>query len=174
MNSISSLCFVLLVSLCLNQIPAASADLISQTCAPTRFNDLCEKTLRAHPGSKSANIKGLAKIALKATSTNAKRIKSQIVSLQKSTTDKSILQALKDCAENYDDASQQLANSITAFASKRYADVNQWVSAAMSDSDSCEEGFKTGTSKLTAANKNFFELSSNVLALTKLAEAKRA
>ncbi|GMN72533.1 hypothetical protein TIFTF001_054745 [Ficus carica] len=171
MSSISSLCLVLLVSFCLDQIPATNADLISQTCAQTRFQDLCDKTLRADPGGKSANIQGLARIALKATAANAMSIQSQIASLQKSTTDKSILEALKDCAENYDDASQQLADSLTAFDAKHYDDVNQWVSAAMTDSDSCEEGFKTGTSKLTVQNQNFFQLCSNVLAITKQAKA---
>ncbi|EXB56094.1 Putative invertase inhibitor [Morus notabilis] len=165
MKFIPSLCLVILASLCHHQISFVSADLISQTCGQTRFKDLCEKTLRGDPGSKSADIHGLAKIALKATSTNAKVVQSQISKLQKSTTDKYTLQALKDCAENYEGASEQLSDSLTVIESKHYADVNTWVTAAMSDSDSCEDGFKPGTSKLTALNNNFFQLCSNVLAI---------
>ncbi|PON42638.1 Pectinesterase inhibitor domain containing protein [Parasponia andersonii] len=168
MNPISIFCFVTLLSFCFHQIPLveSSDDLITQTCSKTLYKDLCEKTLRADPGSKGAKVEGLAKIALKAAASNAKTIQSQIASLLKTTSDKQVKEALEDCSDNYDGASEQLSDSLGALEAKRYADVNVWVTAAMTDGDSCEEGFESGTSPLTQANTNFGHLTSNVLAIT--------
>ena len=163
MNPISSLCLVIILSFCIFQ---TQADLVTQTCATTRYKDLCENTLRADPSSKTGDIHVLAKIALRAAAKKLKSIQGQIDKQIKSTTDKYTLQALNDCAENYDGAGEQISDSLTAIESKRYDDVNIWVTAAMSDADSCEEGFKPGTSKLTKVNEKFGQLCSNVLAIS--------
>ena len=168
MNPISFFCFVTILSLSFHQISRveSSDDLITQTCSKTLYKDLCEKTLRADPGSNGANVEGLAKIALKAADSSAKTIEKQITNLLKTTSDKSVKEALEDCSENYDAASEQLGDSLEALDAKHYADVNVWVTAAMTDADSCEDGFQSGSSPLTKANTNLSHLCSNVLAIT--------
>ncbi|KAM6577891.1 hypothetical protein CsatB_029728 [Cannabis sativa] len=163
MNSISIFCFVTFVSLGLNQM--VKGDLISDTCGKALYKDLCEKTLRADPSSSGATLDGLAKIALNAASSSAKTTEGQIASLLKTTKDKDVIAALNDCNENYDSANEQLGDSLNAIAAKNYADINTWVTAAMTDGDSCEGGFKSGSSPLTQANTNFGHLCSNVLAI---------
>ncbi|XP_030505342.2 pectinesterase inhibitor-like [Cannabis sativa] len=166
MNPISVFCFLTLLSIGLNKIPQVYGDLISDTCGKALYKDVCEKTLRADPNSRGAKVDGLAKIALKAASSSAKTTQGQITSLLKTAKDKAVIAALKDCNENYDGANSQLNDSLKAMVNKRYADVNIWVTAAMTDGDSCEDGFKKGTSPLTQANTNFGQLCSNVLAIT--------
>ncbi|KAF4347915.1 hypothetical protein G4B88_027668 [Cannabis sativa] len=142
MNPISVFCFLTLLSIGLNQIPQIYGDLISDTCGKALYKDVCEKTLRADPNSRGAKVDGLAKIALKAASSSAKTTQGQITSLLKTAKDKAVIAALKDCNENYDGANSQLNDSLKAMVNKRYADVNIWVTAAMTDGDSCEDGFK--------------------------------
>ncbi|XP_062083331.1 pectinesterase inhibitor-like [Humulus lupulus] len=166
MNPISIFCFVTLLSIGLNQFPQVQGDLISDACSKALYKDLCEKTLRADPSSKTATLDGLAKIALKAAASSAKNIQGQITGLLKTATDKGVIAALNDCTDNYDSANEQLSDSLSAIDAKRYADVKTWVSASMTDGDSCEDGFKSGTSPLTQANTNFGQFCSNVLALT--------
>lgn len=173
MNSImSTLCVIVVATLCLHEIEAQQSDLISQTCAATRFKDVCMKTFSADPSSKSADIHGLARIALNAAAKKSKSIQSKVAKLQAKATDRYVVQALKDCAENYDSANEQLADSLTAIEKKRYNDVNTWVSATMSNGESCEDGFKAGTSNLTEDNALFSQLCSNVLAISNKASGR--
>ncbi|KAF4364100.1 hypothetical protein CsatB_029727 [Cannabis sativa] len=165
MNTISIFCFVTLVSIGLSQIPHVQGDLISNACSKALYKDLCEKTLRADPSSGSATLGGLAKIALQAAASSAKNTQAQITSLLKTATDKSVIAALKDCSDNYDSANEELGDSLKAIDAKHYDDVKTWVSASMTDGDSCQSGFK-GSSPLTQANTKFSQLCSNVLALT--------
>ncbi|XP_062085430.1 pectinesterase inhibitor-like [Humulus lupulus] len=147
-------------------MPQVQGDLISDACSKALYKDLCEKTLRADPSSSGATVDGLAKIALKAASSSAKTIQGQITTLLRTAKDKAVIAALNDCTENYDGANEQLGDSLKAMVAKHYSDVNTWVTAAMTDGDSCEDGFKSGTSPLTQANTNFGHLCSNVLAIT--------
>ena len=165
-TTFSSLCLVILLSF-LHQNPA-KADLIDQTCgaANVLYKDLCQSTLRADPASKSADIHGLASIALAAASADVKVVRRQIAELLKSTSERFALGALRDCDENYSSAGEEIDESGPAMNERRYDDVNNLVSAAMTDADSCEDGFKQGTSKLTQANEKFGHLCSNVLAIS--------
>merc|ERR1712071_105132 len=162
MNPTSKLFFVLVLSLCTDQILGQS-DPITKACNPTLYKDLCKKTLEADPTSKGATIQGLAKIALKAAASAANTTRDVIKTLAGK--DPTIKQALDDCTENYEDAIEKFSDSFTAFESGRYNDVNTWVSAAMTDGDSCEGGFSGGKSPIADKSTTFAQLSSNALAL---------
>ncbi|XP_059440694.1 pectinesterase inhibitor-like [Corylus avellana] len=168
MNTIScsKVFLVLLVTLLPNQI-LADQKLISSACNLTLYKQLCTQTLQNDPdGSKATSFEVLSKVALKHATSTATQIHDKVISLLKgSSSDK----ALKDCKENYEDALDQLGRSTTALASKRYNDVNTWVSAAMSDADSCDGGFSdVGTAKnpLGSQGTTFSNLCSIVLAIT--------
>ncbi|KAF8401431.1 hypothetical protein HHK36_012370 [Tetracentron sinense] len=86
-------------------------------------------------------------------------------------TDPYVQQCLNDCSENYLDAIEQIDDSLAALDSKGYNDVNTWVTAAMSDAESCEQGFKDGASHVSVLhdkNAIFGQLCSNALAITNL------
>ncbi|KAE8010266.1 hypothetical protein FH972_006651 [Carpinus fangiana] len=168
MNAIScsKVFLVLLVTLLPNQI-LADQKLIASACDKTLYKQLCTKTLQKDPeGRKATTSEALSKVALKHATSAATQIHDQVISLLKRSSGNK--QALKDCKENYEDALYQLGRSTTALASKRYNDVNTWVSAAMSDADSCDEGFNDVRAKnpLGSEGTTFSHLCSIVLAIT--------
>ncbi|XP_041020953.1 putative invertase inhibitor [Juglans microcarpa x Juglans regia] len=168
MNPNLNLFFCLLFTLCsMYQCrdvgEAQKANLISSACDRTLYKDLCRQTLQSDPESRAATDIGvLAKVALQHALSQAKQIQGQLSKQN----DKSV--AFKDCNENYDGASERLQDSVTSFKSKKYSDVLTWVSAAMSNSDSCEDGLKEmgKASPILGLSTTFSQLCSIVLALT--------
>ena len=167
MNPISSLVFVLLLTVFPTQI--FCQNLIAQACGYTSYKPLCLSTLQSDSEAKSAkDLLTIAKVALKHAGTKAQAVNAEVKKQQGSATDEGLKQALSDCAENYGDAIDQIQSSTTALGSKKYNDVNTWVSAAMNDADSCNQGFQDQSVKspMSTSNTKFTQLSSNVLAIT--------
>ncbi|XP_018841685.1 putative invertase inhibitor [Juglans regia] len=168
MNPNLKLFFCLLFTLCSvnqcrNVAEAQKADLITSACDSTLYKDLCKQTLQSDKeSSKATDIGVLAKVALQHALSQAKQIQGQLSKQN----DKSV--AFKDCNENYNGASERLKESVTSFQSKKYGDVLTWVSAAMSNSDSCENGLKEmgKASPILSLSTTFSQLCSIVLALT--------
>lgn len=145
--------------------------LIDKVCKTTRYPDLCTTALSAHPAAASADVHGLANIALEAAATHAKNISAILAQKVTATEDPYLLQCYSDCSENFLDAKDQLEDSRAALESERYNDVNTWVSAAMSDAESCQGGFNdqgVNDAKFIARSHNFVKYCSNVLAITNL------
>ncbi|XP_021898997.1 pectinesterase inhibitor-like [Carica papaya] len=147
---------------------AANSKLIDQSCEKTLYKDLCKLTLRSSHESKGADLVGLTKIALKLASSNATRIHSRIDQLLASTKDRNVEQSLKECSEQYGDAIEQIEDSLAALDSEGYADVNTWVTAAMSDADTCEEAFEGQDSPVEGLSKLFGQLCSITLTFSNL------
>ena len=167
MNPISSLVFLLLLTVFPTQI--FCQNLIDQACGYTSYQSLCISTLQSDSEAKSAkDLLTIAKVALKHTGNKAGEINGEITRLQGSAKDEGLKQALSDCTENYGDAIDQIQDSTAALGKKKYSDVNTWVSAAMNDADSCEQGFQDQSVKspISASSTTFNQLSSNVLAIT--------
>ncbi|KAL5565979.1 hypothetical protein UlMin_029143 [Ulmus minor] len=164
MKLTTSFFFVILTTFFLLQInKVESADLIDKACGTARFKAYCEATLRSHPNSKNADLHGLAKISLQLAQGNATAIHDQVSKLLKTSTDKSIKPALKDCLKNYQDARDQLNAAMPALDSKQYFDVNSKATAAVNDAYSCESGFEKGKSPLSNFNTIFNRLCTIVL-----------
>ncbi|KAL4636858.1 hypothetical protein ACB092_03G038200 [Castanea dentata] len=167
MNPISSLVFVLLLTVFPTQI--FGQNLIDQACGYTSYKSLCQSTLQSDSEAKSAkDLQTIAKVALKYTAAKAQAVNAEVTKLQGSAKDEGLKEALTDCAENYGDAIDQIQSSTTALGSKKYNDVKTWVSAAMNDAASCEQGFQDQSVKSPIASLStaFTQLSSNVLAIT--------
>ncbi|KAJ9174945.1 hypothetical protein P3X46_013538 [Hevea brasiliensis] len=164
--SLSIFFFVLLLA-----IPTLHAsDLITQTCDKTLYKDLCISTLG------STNVKdmqSLAELVLNITSSNGSETQKLIAEiLNKSSNNNNFMKIyLRDCSEAYQNAVDQLNKSMAALKSKAFNDLNTWVTAAMSNAESCENGFKEnpGTvSPFTNSNKKFSQLCSITLTITNL------
>ncbi|OVA02619.1 Pectinesterase inhibitor domain [Macleaya cordata] len=147
-------------------------DLIVKTCSHAVYKELCVSTLRDDPDSQEADLAGLASIAIKIAMTNGSEIFNHIGQLLKAANYAPFTQqCLSDCSENYMDAVDQLEDSLAAIDAKGFNDVSTWVQAAMTDAESCEDGFKEEVghqSLLTDRNAVFNQLCSNALALTNL------
>lgn len=132
--------------------------------------NFCVRSLQADPRSKSTNLTGLGLISLDLSTAKCSQASSRtrhllnnsgLVSKEK--------KCLEDCLELYSDTMDTLEQCGDAYRAGRYSDVNVWVSAAIDDSSTCEEGFKESglASPLIEENHDLTQLSAVVLAITK-------
>ncbi|KAF8038848.1 hypothetical protein BT93_B1410 [Corymbia citriodora subsp. variegata] len=144
--------------------------MIRQVCEHTLNKKLCRSVLES--GGPASGLQDLARIALRAAMANASAIFARISDLaSEAGPDPFVRQCLADCADDYQDAMDQIEDSLAALDSRGYDDMSAWVGAAMNDADSCEEGFKSKTgyrSPLTDANAAFHDVCTVVLAVSNL------
>lgn len=151
-------------------------DSISSACRQTEYFDVCVSTLQSHPDSRNADEKGLALISLDACIAHAEGTLAYARQLRANAAaghagDDYVTQCLDDCLTQYSDALDGLRESLADAQDGAYGSVNARVSGAMTDSDSCEEGFaeRPGySSPLTERNDYFSKLCSNALAISRL------
>ncbi|XP_050224795.1 putative invertase inhibitor [Mercurialis annua] len=147
------------------------SDIVTKTCDQTLYKAYCKTELGSAPVSDVKDLKSLTVFALKMASLKGVAIVKSIDKFTKATQDEFAQQCLSDCAEIYQDAIDQLEDSTAAVDAKKYNDVNTWVTAAMTDSTTCEDSFKEnkGTkSPLTAENTKFSNLCSIILTMSNL------
>ncbi|MQL94855.1 hypothetical protein Taro_027527 [Colocasia esculenta] len=104
--------------------------------------DFCVSSLKAAPGSATADNQGLAVIAGTLTANQAKSIKSKVDSLLKSATDAKVRECLSTCQEAFDDAISDAEDGTTAAKEKQLEDAKAKFSAVIDAPSTCEDGFK--------------------------------
>ncbi|GJU73934.1 21 kDa protein [Tanacetum coccineum] len=125
------------------------ADFIKASCDTTRYPDLCYKTLS--PFASTALAKG------------------QDLSMRDG-------EAVADCLENISDSIDEVKQSMVAMKDLDGPDFNEiignvktWVSAALTDEDTCMEGFEENDGKMKDTIRGYIvnvaQLTSNALAL---------
>lgn len=148
----------------------AGNDLVAKTCSSTPYNDLCKAILQSSPKSNGADLYGLAHILMDIAAENVTNIYDSINQLQNdSNIDSFMDECLTDCLESYQDAIDQIEDSVTALEFKAYNDVKTWVSAAMSDAASCDMGFKDRPgykNPIAPMTTTFDQICSIILAIT--------
>ncbi|XP_031399980.1 pectinesterase inhibitor [Punica granatum] len=156
---------------------AAGTGLVAEVCGQCKNKDLCLSSLNADPNSKGADLSALTLIAIRVAIANATDTVSYI---QKELSDTSlepgVQQALSDCAENYDDAVQQLDDSIAALTIRNYADLRKWVQTAAADADTCSAGARAaGSDNLGLSNrsKTFRQLCNNAITIIGILEKNK-
>lgn len=157
----------------------ASGGLIASACNRTLYYDVCVASLASRSGSRRADLRGLASISLDVGLAHARAT----VSLAKALSKRRAAAAasggggayaagcLRDCVEEYSEAVDGLRKSSAALRRSAYDDVNDLVSGAMTNSDTCEGAFadKPGLrSPLTERNSYFFKICSITIAITNL------
>ncbi|KAF2311776.1 hypothetical protein GH714_026652 [Hevea brasiliensis] len=156
---------------------------ISKTCSKTRFPTLCVNSLLDFPGSETASEKDLVHISFNMTLqqhfSKALYLSSGISYLQMDTRVRS---AYEDCLELLDDSVDALSRSLSIVAPSMDGntagqvqavgsteDVVTWLSAALTNQDTCTEGFTdlSGAVKDQMSDKlrDLSELVSNCLAI---------
>ncbi|XP_074581111.1 pectinesterase inhibitor 28-like [Curcuma longa] len=156
---------------------AASGGLIASTCNRTLYYDVCVASLASRPRSRRADVQGLAAIALDVSLAHAKATVALAKNLSRSH-DASAGEGrtyaawcLRDCVEEYKEAVDVLRLSAAALRRGAYDDVNDLVSAAMTNSDTCESAYadKPGLqSPFMERNEYFFKLCSVAIAIANL------
>ncbi|KAF9590574.1 hypothetical protein IFM89_035892 [Coptis chinensis] len=139
-----NLCLVLFSLVFLHSV---SADIVAKTCKKisqlkdSTPYDFCVATLNADPGSKAAeDLEGLADITLKQSKANATYVRSYIDKLLAGK--KYNEEALKTCAEAYDNAIDYIEVGMLYMEKKDYRGVNIQVTAIYEIPGDCEDAFK--------------------------------
>uniref|UniRef100_A0A5B7C6A5 Putative invertase/pectin methylesterase inhibitor family protein n=1 Tax=Davidia involucrata TaxID=16924 RepID=A0A5B7C6A5_DAVIN len=125
-------------------------DFIKTSCNSTTYPSLCYKSLSSYASSVQTNPRKLCNAALTVT-IEAMRNTSSIVSKlagQNGIT-KTEADSIKDCVENIEDSIDELKQSLKAMgnlgsaADKEFqmANIKTWVSAAITDENTCTDGF---------------------------------
>lgn len=145
-------------------------DLVSFACNNTIYVEVCMSSLRSDPLSETADLRGLASIALNLSIAHGKETKYHIHDLKSKSVSES--RCLNECKEEYGDAVENLEDSVHALRIRFYDEVNTLVSAAMTDSDTCDDCFteidQVRENPLTERIEYFHKLCSNFLSITKL------
>ncbi|XP_078444873.1 putative invertase inhibitor [Wolffia australiana] len=154
-------------------------DFVSSTCRHVKYFDVCVSTLQSSPESSCADKKGLVLISLNACIAHAEYTVAYAQQLMNNATAVASTgddgdyakQCLDDCLTQYADALDELRETVMDAMNGTYDSVNAKVSAAMTDSESCEDGFaeRPGlASPLAERNAYFSKLCSNALAVAQL------
>ncbi|GLJ13672.1 hypothetical protein SUGI_0217890 [Cryptomeria japonica] len=156
-------------------------DFITSSCKVTRYPDVCVSSLRSYAASLQAkqSQSELVKAAVVVSLANARNTSAWAVTLSKSSKSLSKIErsALKDCVDNFGDTKDQISQSLAELKNLKrgtfkfqMSNVQTWMSAALTNEDSCLNGFQAvqnGRVKILVQGRvqNASKLISNALAL---------
>ncbi|KAI4337967.1 hypothetical protein L6164_016327 [Bauhinia variegata] len=150
---------------------------ISRTCSKTRFPSLCVNSLLDFPGSTTASEQDLVHISFNMTLQHFSKALYSSTGINFAQMDPRVQSAYEDCLELLEDSVDALARSLTSVAPSdgggnprgSTEDVLTWLSAALTNQDTCTDGFSdiSGTVKDQMGNnlRDLSELVSNCLAI---------
>lgn len=158
----------------------ASTEFIKTSCGSTSYPGLCFTSLSSHTSTIQTSPKLLAQTALTVSLNTALSTTAMMLRLSKAQGMKPReVGAMRDCLEELTDSVDQLKKSMGEMnqlkGSQNYDlminDIQTWVSAALTDEDTCSEGFAgkfmNGNTKNIVRGKivHIVQLTSNALAL---------
>ncbi|KAI0488138.1 hypothetical protein KFK09_027965 [Dendrobium nobile] len=147
---------------------------ISQTCKLTQYPELCISSLVNFPGALSAGERELVHISLNMTRQRVGEARYAASSISGVSMNSLARSAYEDCVELLDDSIDQLGQSLLVVAGGDAAgsdeDALTWLSAALTNQDTCAEGLEVVDDRyvrgqMTSFLKDVAELVSNSLAI---------
>ncbi|MCD9646118.1 hypothetical protein HAX54_035670 [Datura stramonium] len=163
-------------------LPNNTSDFIKTSCEKTLYPKLCIETLSPYSNSIQTSPMELANSALTVSLKGAKSTTSKISKMSKEESlGPAETHALTDCVENMEDSVDELQKSLLEMKNlngpdfeEKMGNVMTWVSAALTDEDTCMDGFQENPAmnqKVKATIRSYIlnvaQLTSNALALTK-------
>ncbi|KAM7494615.1 hypothetical protein LguiB_029224 [Lonicera macranthoides] len=132
------------------QVNNTNTQVIKKTCGVTLYPKLCFKSLSSYSVSIQTSPYELASAALSVTLKRAKTASDRLSTLsRRRNLGPREVGAIKDCLENMEDSVDELQKSIMAMVDLdgpefeiKMGNVLTWVSAALTDEDTCMDGFK--------------------------------
>uniref|UniRef100_A0A0C9RU42 TSA: Wollemia nobilis Ref_Wollemi_Transcript_12938_882 transcribed RNA sequence n=1 Tax=Wollemia nobilis TaxID=56998 RepID=A0A0C9RU42_9CONI len=155
----------------------ATAEFINSSCKVTRYPAVCVATLSSYNGSLRAKQGELVNATVKDALLNTRNVSAWTTVLSTSKgLSKRERAALKDCVENFGDTCGQMSQSLEELKQLRPAkfkfqmsNVQTWMSAALTNEDSCLDGFQGVNGSVqrlvNSRVQNLCKLISNSLAL---------
>ncbi|VVA10949.1 Hypothetical predicted protein [Prunus dulcis] len=154
-----SFCIISSTSAARDLAPKTNTEFIKTSCSATTYPKLCLTSLSSHASTIQTSPKLMAGAALNVTLSSAKSTSAMMLKLSQSHGLKpKEVGAMRDCLEELSD-------------SLMISDVQTWVSAALTDENTCSEGFggngMNGNLKTAVRGRivNIAQLTSNALAL---------
>ncbi|KAK9292088.1 hypothetical protein L1049_020044 [Liquidambar formosana] len=158
---------------------STSAEFIRSSCSATTYPKLCISSLSTHASVIQNNPKLLASTALSVTLSTARSTSTMMLKLSQSHGLKpKEVAAMHDCVEEISDSVDELQRSLgemNNFKGSNFQlminDIQTWVSGALTDEDTCADGFTgnamNGNVKNVVRGRivNIAHLTSNALAL---------
>ncbi|XP_057464131.1 probable pectinesterase/pectinesterase inhibitor 34 [Actinidia eriantha] len=147
---------------------------ISRTCSRTRYPNLCVNSLVDFPGALSATERDLVPISVNVTLRRFGHALSLSTEINNLDMDAHLRSAYEDCLELLEDAVDHLSRSLTSISpdsesSGSTQDVVTWLSAALTNQDTCTDGLDEVKGKIKDQMDekltNLLELASNSLAI---------
>ncbi|KAG8381491.1 hypothetical protein BUALT_Bualt06G0127300 [Buddleja alternifolia] len=158
---------------------ATNTEFIKTSCSATSYPTLCYSSLSSHASAIQQNPKLLAHAALSVSLDTASATSVDMVKLSRAAgMSHREAGAMRDCVEELSDSVDQLRRSMAEMKEingsnfgMMMSDVQTWVSAALTDEDTCMEGFAgkvmNGATKTAVRRRivNVAHMTSNALAL---------
>lgn len=154
---------------------------VQDACSVTRYRDLCIHSLASFSNTAKHNPSRWARAGVSVTITEAKRVAQYLEILKNSNKTTNVTRGrnkvvLFDCVECFEDTLDNLHKSLGVLRklsvrefSSQVEDVTTWVSAALTDEDTCLDGFDEQKGKrvriLINRVLNLTYMTSNALAL---------
>ncbi|XP_051138365.1 probable pectinesterase/pectinesterase inhibitor 34 [Andrographis paniculata] len=144
---------------------------MARACGRTRFPNLCVESLLDFPGAAAASERDLVHISVNVTLQKVGRALYSASEISNLDMDPHVRSAYEDCIELLDDSVDLLSRSLTSVAGGGGStqDVLTWLSASLTNHDTCTEGFDqlNGYVKAQMSDrlKDLSELVSNCLAI---------
>ncbi|CAK9187600.1 unnamed protein product [Ilex paraguariensis] len=154
-----------------NTTEAASGPLVTRVCRQAENPNFCFKSLGSDPRTETANLAGLAQIAIDLAIYNATGTSVKIHSLTLGTHDPRLRARYNKCAEYYQSAGDNFQEAKNALKSGDYSAVNVMATGSYDNAIDCENTFKQPPaypSPLTNDNLNLRQLSYIVMIISKM------
>ncbi|AES82139.1 putative pectinesterase [Medicago truncatula] len=150
---------------------------VKEACSVTRYQNLCIHTLAQFSNTAGRTPSKWARAGVSVTISEVKNVQAYLTKLKKNGKMKGRNRvALSDCIETFGYAVDELHKSLGVLRklskntfSTQMGDLNTWISAALTNEDTCLDGFEGKTEKkiklLQNKVKNVSYITSNALAL---------
>ncbi|CAH8347195.1 unnamed protein product [Eruca vesicaria subsp. sativa] len=152
----------------------ADSTLISDLCKHCDDPKLCLSTIESRPesGEFAGTTNQIEIIAISVASANASATSAYIKEkLSQEDLEPATEATFEDCQKNYQDAVEQLDDSISAMLANAHADVDVWLHAAISAIESCGDELESrggNDEELSKRNEVFLKLCKNALVINKM------
>ncbi|CAN7031162.1 unnamed protein product [Brassica oleracea var. botrytis] len=150
---------------------------ISQTCSKAQYPNLCIDTLLDFPGALTADEKQLIHISFNATLQSFSKALYSSSTISYTQMPPRVRSAYDSCLELLDDSVDALSRALSSIVAasssdESHSDVMTWLSSAMTNHDTCTEGFDEAgdggggvKDQVIGAVKDLSEMVSNCLAI---------
>ncbi|KAL8488138.1 hypothetical protein ACS0TY_024429 [Phlomoides rotata] len=169
-------CLLILLLSPLLSATALKHDLVRQSCVHASYPDICLRTLSSYGGAASTP-RDLAQAAVRISLSHVRRASEFLLQLKGSGREQA---PLSDCVEQMGDSVEELSKTLAALQHLRrgpdfrwqMSNAETWASAALTNEDTCLNGFKEVTGKVRSDVRrrmtNVARVTSNALYLINL------